>query len=194
MGKGKFDNCCNVNPDFQVSQGTKATLRLNPREEGGVEAILQGLQGLPQSVTSKILLCPEKWANDVLLLGLSSSSVKKFNRNRSHKKMEAKLNVWAVLHDQEHQGKVPKAIMFVEDALTQDEVLKRAQRQRAGKRKATAPANHAHHLAASLTSQTGGFDSHQEVEYVPAVRCKHLMLPTPGHHPHHHAEEIRQTS
>lgn len=77
----------------------------------------------------------EKWANDVLLLGLSSSSVKKFNRNRSHKKMEAKLNVWAVLHDQEHQGKVPKAIMFVEDALTQDEVLKRAQRQRAGKRK-----------------------------------------------------------
>ena len=34
--------------------------------------------------------------------------------------------------------------------------------------KATAPANHANHPAASLTSQTGGFDRHQEVEYVPA--------------------------
>ena len=77
----------------------------------------------------------EKWANGVLLLGLSSSGVKKFNRNRSQKRMEANLNVWAVFHDQEHQGKVPKAIMFVEDASTQDEVLLRARRQRPIKRK-----------------------------------------------------------
>ena len=38
VGKGKFDN-----PDFKIPQGTKATLRLNPRGEGGMEAILRGL-------------------------------------------------------------------------------------------------------------------------------------------------------